>query len=72
MKETPIKKKTKKNKPQILNPQRHSTRFTNPDAIRNFLHAGPDVKTNLFYGSTTMSNYLQISKLKNQNKLIPL
>lgn len=64
MKEKPIKKKTKQNKPQILNPQRHSTRFTNPDAITNFLHVGPDVKTNLFYGPTITPNYLQISKLK--------
>lgn len=52
------------NKPQILNPQRHSAGFTNPDAIRNFSHVGPDVKTNLFYEPTIMSNYVQISKLK--------
>lgn len=38
--------------------------------MRNFLHVGLDVKINLFYGSTIMLNYLQISKLK--NKIIPL
>lgn len=64
--------KTKQSTPQILNPQRHSTRFTNPDAIRNFLHVGPEwVKTNLFYGSIIMSNYLQNS-VKKLNKLTPL
>lgn len=36
-------------KKQILNPQRHSTIFLNPDTIRNFLHLGPDLKKNLFY-----------------------
>lgn len=59
------------NNPQILNPQKHSTRYINPDAIRNFLHVGPDVKTHLFYGSTIMLNYVQISKFKKLNKLIP-
>jgi len=37
-------------KNQILNPQRSSTSFSNPYAIRNILHAGPDLRKNLFYG----------------------
>lgn len=36
-------------KRQILNPQRHSVSFSNPDAIGNFLHVGPHVKNDLFY-----------------------